>query len=290
VLLKIRLQPDTTYAGGQPDTTNGRHPRIWYWKRGYSRFVPSESQAHFCAANAGTSYKSICYENRHFRPIQPEIAESAMMNGPMPSPIGHALAGVATAWLAESFAARTPDVTPGHARPLPANAPDIGPTRFAAVLTLTCVLCAVVPDIDLVYLPFHRTATHSVTAVALTMIIAAGVTGWVTRRTWWRIALVCGLAYATHLLLDWAGADASPPYGIQAFWPFSARWFISPWIVFPGTERRDLFTETTILINVRALVVEVAILGPVAAAAWFRRTRKNRVPISARGVPPPPSV
>ena len=80
------------------------------------------------------------------------------------------------------------------------------------------------------YLPIHRTVTHSVGAVALTMIIAAAVTGWVTRRVkvkvgtrlkYLGVAVICAAAYGSHLLLDWLGADRKAAYGIQALWPFS---------------------------------------------------------------------
>src|SRR3954468_10252859 len=81
----------------------------------------------------------------------------------MPSPIGHALAGVATAWTAQSLTrgAANEVITPGR-------------------LTLVCALLAAVPDIDLLYSPIHRTATHSLVSAAVVFSISAAVTGWVT--------------------------------------------------------------------------------------------------------------
>jgi inner membrane protein len=146
------------------------------------------------------------------------------------------------------------------------------------------------PDIDLLYLPLHRMATHSVTATLVITIVAAAVTGWVTGRVSWPIAITCGAAYATHLLLDWVGADASAPYGIQPFWPFSSEWFISPWSLFPGTERRDPFSLRAVLINSKALVAEIVILGPVVVMLWFRRKRRSPGPISGRDARQPPSA
>lgn len=191
----------------------------------------------------------------------------------MPSPIGHALAGVATAWSAE----RLPGAWQAYER--------ISANR----LTLVCAVLAVLPDVDLLYMPIHRTVTHSLTAVAFVMIISALVTGRVTRRPNSRVVLVCAVAYASHVLLDWLGADANPPHGIQALWPFSHRWFISPWVLFPGTERRDPLAMRAIIINATALLAEVAILGPVVLALWIgrarraTRTRKTRGPTSDRG-------
>ena len=61
------------------------------------------------------------------------------------------------------------------------------------------------------------------------------------------VGLACGLAWSSHILLDWLGADANPPYGVQAFWPFSDTWFISGVDVFPGTERRNPLSASAML-------------------------------------------
>src|SRR5262249_30793375 len=82
----------------------------------------------------------------------------------MPSPIGHALAGVAVAWSVEQF--------PGFRQSLRPIAPR---------LTVISAALAAAPDLDLVYPLLHRTVTHSVAAVALTSIVVMVVTGWVTR-------------------------------------------------------------------------------------------------------------
>src|SRR5437016_4805650 len=134
----------------------------------------------------------------------------------MPSPIGHTLAGVATAWSMERL--------PGGAF-----------RRASWNLTLACAALGALPDIDLLYIPLHRTATHSLTAVALVTIIVAGVTRWVTGRTRWSVAAMCGAAYGSHLALDLVGSDPNWPSGIQALWPFSDHFYISAWTIFPGT-------------------------------------------------------
>lgn len=201
----------------------------------------------------------------------------------MPSSIGHAFAGATIVWAVR------------------------GPTAWK--LTALCALFAALPDIDLVYRPAHRTVTHSISVAILVTIIAVAVTAWVTRWSQpgrnavgsgadpvrnrvatasdpirsqvgyrcdrYLIGLACGLAWSSHVLLDWLGADASAPYGIQALWPFSDRWFISGWDLFPGTERRQPFTTRAILINLRAAVQEIAIIGSVALAIWATRARKS---------------
>ena len=183
----------------------------------------------------------------------------------MPSPIGHALAGAAIAW---SFRG--------------------GLTSWK--LPVVCAVCAALPDIDLLYMPTHRTATHSVPVAVLLTIVAMGVTGWVKPTAEWFtsrfggtypplvVGLACGLAWSSHVLLDWLGADANPPYGVQAFWPFSETWFFSGLDVFPGTQRRDPLSTRAMLINLRAAVHETLLIGSIAAAVWWLRPGGNPAP------------
>jgi membrane-bound metal-dependent hydrolase YbcI (DUF457 family) len=180
----------------------------------------------------------------------------------MPSPIGHALGGVAAAWSAER---------------IPAGE-SAGP--ISTRLTLVCAVLGAAPDLDLLVPGLHRTVTHSVGATIVTSIIAAGVTGWVTRNSGWksgavfRIAAICGAAYASHILLDWLATDSNPPSGIQALWPFSHQWFIASWTIFPMTERTNAFSWHALAINARALGTEVIILGPVVLGLGVLRARK----------------
>ena len=173
----------------------------------------------------------------------------------MPSPIGHALGGLAVAWAA--------DLLPPRA--------TLG-SREGPRSAYFCLALAVLPDADLLLPIAHRTVTHSfaaVAAVALLMIVAGSVTGKVTAR----FAVACVAAYASHLLLDWLQADPTPPLGIQALWPASSRWFISGWDILRPTERRHMFEPATMQRNVLAVVQEIVVLGPVAAAAWLVRVK-----------------
>jgi membrane-bound metal-dependent hydrolase YbcI (DUF457 family) len=188
----------------------------------------------------------------------------------MPSPIGHAIAGCAVVWGADLIDRR----------------------RSSYGLAATSAVVATLPDLDLLVPHFHRSATHSVTAVLLVLIIAAAMTGEVTHlraaryggqarvraaryggQARWRVALVCAAAYATHLLLDWLSADYFAPAGIQLFWPVSHRWFISGWDLFNQTERRQLFAPATIETNARAIAREVALLAPIALGLWLIRVK-----------------
>jgi hypothetical protein len=99
------------------------------------------------------------------------------------------------------------------------------------------------------------------------------VTRWVTGRRSVGFGLLCGLAWGSHLALDWMGADPTPPRGIKALWPFSDQWFISEWDIFRGTERRHLFTLSSMVYNAKTVAQEIAIVAPITLAlfAWRRR-------------------
>jgi membrane-bound metal-dependent hydrolase YbcI (DUF457 family) len=164
-----------------------------------------------------------------------------MITARMPSPIGHMLAGVGVAWTAEAVTRRA----------LPPRT------------VVTCAILAALPDADLLGPGMHRTATHSLTAVLTVFIVAAVVTGQVTR---WRTAMLCAAAYASHLLLDWLGVDNFPPRGIQLLWPFSDRWVISDLDIFRQTARHYLWTAPVIRTNLLAIAQEIAIFVPILFA------------------------
>jgi membrane-bound metal-dependent hydrolase YbcI (DUF457 family) len=181
----------------------------------------------------------------------------------MPSPVAHILTGLAIA------------VAAAPADPVRAvgTAPRAGPLIPVAV---TCAALAALPDLDLLLAGTHRTASHSVVAVALVTFAAAAIAKGASVASARRIAVLCGSAYASHLLLDWLGTDnQNPPFGIQLFWPIE-RWYISGWDLFRSTERRQIFSSATIAHNLRTLVQEVGLLLPVLAATWFVRRRWRR--------------
>jgi len=194
----------------------------------------------------------------------------------MPSPIGHALAGVAVAWAIAP--ANPPDPAGSHAACSPPESffrADASARRWRRITWIAAALAAL-PDADLLTPLMHRTATHSVGAVLIVFIVSALVTGRVTRRERARLILICTAAYASHLLLDWMAIDDSPPRGIQALWPFSHAWYISGWNVFVQTARHHLLTAETIAINIRAAVREIAILAPIVAAVVLLRRWRSR--------------
>jgi|GEM_PF-624790 len=183
----------------------------------------------------------------------------------MPSPIGHALAGAAVAW--------TSDLVAGSRNPGIADRVQQGWYRRAGgTFTLVCIALAAGPDLDLLLPGTHRTFTHSLTAAALTGIVAASVAAR-KRLPVVRVAVTCAIAYASHVLMDWLGVDNYPPRGIQALWPFSDAWFISDLDLFRQTARRQLLQPENIRTNALAVAQEIAIMLPIAAALWLVRIK-----------------
>ena len=180
----------------------------------------------------------------------------------MPSPVGHALAGLAAGWL----------IAPPGSR------------REWLVSGSVFAVAATAADLDLLA-RVHRGPTHSLAAA-----LAAGGVAWTVcamrdararrgraerrnGRLAARLAVAVTAAYATHTLLDWLGADSSAPFGIMALWPVTDDYYESSQHVFLAVSRRywlpDFWT-----FNLRALLRELAILGPIAAlVVWFRARR-----------------
>ncbi len=118
----------------------------------------------------------------------------------------------------------------------------------------------------------HSGPTHSIG-----WVVVAGVIAW---RVWSRppaapgavrLGIAVAAAYASHPLLDWLSTDTSAPYGIMALWPLSSEHYISPFRIFLPVSRRYWLVESWWL-NVRAVVREVLILGPLVVIVWWRRS------------------
>jgi membrane-bound metal-dependent hydrolase YbcI (DUF457 family) len=183
----------------------------------------------------------------------------------MPSPIGHALAGVAVAW--------TADLVPGDRAWRTAPSTSTWYQRAGGGLTLICAGLGAAPDLDLAFTA-HRTATHSFSAVMAVAVVAAAIAAGAGRPIA-RVTLMCAAAYGSHLLLDWLGADFYPPRGLQLLWPFNHEWYISGLDFFRQTARLRIFTRGPMLTNVRAILQELAILLPVLAVIWRARLRQE---------------
>ena len=135
---------------------------------------------------------------------------------------------------------------------------------------------AIAPDLDLL-VGEHRGISHSIGAALL-----AGLAVWiVTRRSWW--ALAAFAAWTSHVALDWMSNDTRPPIGVMALWPFTQAYYKAAFEIFPAVSRRYWLAEFWIY-NLKALCVEVIVLGPIAAIAIWSRRRS-----SITAAPRPPS-
>jgi inner membrane protein len=184
----------------------------------------------------------------------------------MPSPMGHALAGLAAGW---------------------AIAPSPGSRQEALTRGAVFAVAATVPDLDLLF-GVHRGPTHSLAAA-----VVAGAATWLWcglvrarsgergiqrrarslahHRRALRLALAVAAAYATHTVLDWLSVDTTAPSGIMALWPATHDYYASQHHVFLAISRRYWQPDFWAL-NLRALVRELAILGPVTAVVVWLRT------------------
>jgi membrane-bound metal-dependent hydrolase YbcI (DUF457 family) len=172
----------------------------------------------------------------------------------MPSPVGHALGGIAAGG---------------------AVAHDRLGWRQAALFGVLGLL----PDLDLL-VGLHSTYTHSIGAATLIGVLAALVPDR-TRARWSgagraSFALACAAAYGSHVLLDWLGSDSTPPIGIMALWPFSSAFYQSDLNVFGAISRR-YWLVTFWIMNLTAALREIVLLGPlVLLIAWLRRLTSSR--------------
>jgi membrane-bound metal-dependent hydrolase YbcI (DUF457 family) len=174
----------------------------------------------------------------------------------MPSPIGHAAAGVIVALAGE----KNPPASKNETR----------------ILFLSCMLLAAIPDLDWLVPGFHRGPTHSLGAAGIVTLCAIGASRWATGRILWRDAILCGLAYASHILMDWLGHDQTTNPGVMAFWPFSHSLFYSGLDWFRSTERVGAFVSPQLEHNLRTLVQETLTLGPILLVLLWRRRQLRR--------------
>lgn len=171
----------------------------------------------------------------------------------MPSPVGHALGGMAAGWLAE---------------------PSRGGGLLRRRSTRAFAALGMAADLDLIA-GAHRGATHSIAAA-----LVVGVAAWLVLRRRnarpGRMVLACTVAYGSHVLLDWLGTDTSAPVGVPALWPISSAYYEAPWHLFEPISRRFSQPALFWMPNIAAVTRELLILVPVVALVWWMRTRARR--------------
>ena len=170
----------------------------------------------------------------------------------MPSPVGHFLGGVAVGCLAGR--------------------------RSTWPFLAACGVVAALPDADFLLPIRHRGASHGIgTAVVVAAVAFVGLRALRGGRETRVLAIAIGLAYASHILLDWLGADSSSPRGLMALWPFTSAYFISDLDVFDSVDRR-YWLDGFWMRNTIAVVRELVILLPLTALALWRARRVRTLP------------
>src|SRR5687767_4270066 len=75
----------------------------------------------------------------------------------------------------------------------------------------------------------HQAETRSVGAAALAAVVvwaAARLGHWARPEA---LGAAAGCAWLSHLVLDYLGLDTHPPIGIMALWPFERGFHKAPW-------------------------------------------------------------
>jgi len=173
----------------------------------------------------------------------------------VPSPVAHFLAGLTV-----------------HVATAPAS--DLGWRRRTAIT----VAAAIAPDLDLLLKPLglavHQGASHS---VGTALLAGVAVAAFAALLRWPRVlvlGLVATLGWSSHIALDLLNLDTHPPIGLMALWPFSEAYYKFPWPVFLDIGRT--LDWKTVRHDALALAWEAALLCPLLAWCWRRRTRPRR--------------
>jgi len=172
----------------------------------------------------------------------------------VPSPVGHALGGIALGW-------------------------DCSSRRGLATAAILA-LVSIAPDLDLLA-NSHRGESHSLGAAAIAGLAALAISSSAfaavpTRRDRFRWAAAVSLAWSSHILLDWLSNDTRPPIGVMALWPFTRDYYKAGIEIFPPVSRR--YWESRFWVhNLWALVVELVVLLPITAIV-VRRGRRRTSP------------
>jgi membrane-bound metal-dependent hydrolase YbcI (DUF457 family) len=167
----------------------------------------------------------------------------------MPSPIGHALAGLSV----HALTARDREELDDRPR------------------ALSLILAATAADADLL-LRFvdgrnhHQQESHSIACALLAAVVFGLAARALGRARAVAFGAAAGLAWLSHILLDFLNRDTHPPIGVLALWPFSSAYYKFPWPVFLDVGRT--LEWATVRNNALAAAWEIAVLLPVLVAAW----------------------
>lgn len=145
------------------------------------------------------------------------------------------------------------------------------------------ILAANLADLDLIpglllgnHNLFHRTYSHSISGALLFAALVYTTCWWLEHRRPVRMTVLMFTAYGSQLLLDWLSYDPGPVSGIPLLLPFSQDHFMADPVLFLNIERDNALSAAVIIHNIKAVLLEVAILGPPALLLWWLNRRGTR--------------
>jgi hypothetical protein len=149
----------------------------------------------------------------------------------------------------------------------------------SAVPALAAMTAAMAPDLDLLLKlvdgqNHHQAESHTLGTALVAGLLAWAIAAWCGAErpaAWGRLI---GLAWTSHVFLDYLGRDTHPPIGLPALWPFVAGYFKFPWPLFMDIGRT--LDWTTVRHNAVALAWEVAVLLPILAFTYRFRLGSRR--------------
>jgi len=161
--------------------------------------------------------------------------------------------------------------------------------RLSVAWLVFAIVAANAPDLD--YLAgllagdlgrFHRGVSHSVFAGLLFGTAVGLAVRGAGRGAFGRTAVWAGLLYLSHIVIDLVGFDHGGRSGMPLLWPITDETVYWPWPFLPGlvsitrgTEVGTFLRSLASASNVRAVLVEILLLGPLALFAWRSRRRER---------------
>jgi membrane-bound metal-dependent hydrolase YbcI (DUF457 family) len=140
------------------------------------------------------------------------------------------------------------------------------------------VAAALLPDLDLTFRlvdgrNHHNNELHSVGFALVAALVAAVFFSLRRHARPLALAATVGLAWCSHLLLDYLNVDTNPPIGLLALWPFSHSYFKFPYPIFMDIGRT--LDWTTVRHDAAAVAWECAVLVPLLLVTWHYRRRRG---------------
>src|SRR5437870_3712568 len=133
----------------------------------------------------------------------------------MPSPLGHSIAGLTV-----------------HVATARDESELLDVRRIGAI-----VFASLAPDLDLLLTlvdgrNHHQHATHGVGFALLAALLSVALFRLLRWPRPLALGAAVGLAWLSHILLDYLNRDTNPPIGLQALWPLSDGYYKFPWPIF----------------------------------------------------------